>query len=189
MGRRPPAARPATLASDIAAGLSRLRSVLAETYAEPLPDRKPMKREKGKPWPVLPVDRALDAGLPFHELVRQGVREALFRTLADQIYHPIRAALGPALPVCWYGHQDAAWIAHLEVLRRLGLISVGDGSAFVAWTTLARSGGWWWPGEQHCVVVDRPAVIRMSPMPGAWHGELRRDTGQPAVDYRDGWSI
>ncbi|GIM94164.1 hypothetical protein [Paractinoplanes toevensis] len=188
---RPPAvdlggARP--VASDIAAGLSHLRSRMAATYVEPPPDRKPLQRQKGKPWPVLPADRALDAGLPFHELLRQGVREALFRTLADAVYNPIRAAIPgfpsrDAVPVCWYGHQDAAWIGHADVLHRLGLAApVG---AFGTWVTLARAGGWWWPGESHCVLVDRPAVIRTEPIPGAWYGELRLRT----VEYRDGWSI
>jgi hypothetical protein len=176
------------VASDIAAGLSRLRSELAATYVEPPPDRKPMQRPKGKPWPALPAERALDAGLPFHELLRQGVREALSRTLADAIHNPIRAAIPgfpsrDTVPVCWYGHQDSAWIGHADVLHRLGLAT--PAGAFHTWATLARSGGWWWPGEQLCVLVDRPAVIRTEPVPGAWHGERRLRS----VEYRDGWSV
>ncbi|GIF18271.1 hypothetical protein BJ973_008770 [Actinoplanes tereljensis] len=190
-GRASIAGRGWPIASDIAAGLSHLRSRMAATYVEPSPDRKPMQRPKGKPWPSLRPEAALDAGLPFHELLHQGVREALFRTLAGEIYNPIRAAVPgfpsrDQLPVCWYGHQDAAWIGHADTLHRLGLASpVG---AFSTWATLARSGGWWWPGEQHCVLVDRPAVIRTEPVPGAWHGERRRQPGL-AVEYRDGWSM
>jgi hypothetical protein len=223
--RRPPGRPP--VAGDIAAGLARLRSAVLATYEEPPPDRAPMRRPKGKPWPLLPSDQALSAGLPFHEMVRQGVGEALFRTLADGVYHPIRslmATLTPhsrdELPVGWYGHQDAAWIAHLDVLRRLGLVSLGSAAfsapavggpvaaraagsppdtavvagdsliaAFAAWVALARSGGWWWPGERQCVVVERPTAIRTEPVPGAWHGErLLRHSGT-AVEYCDGWFI
>ncbi|MET0418535.1 MAG: hypothetical protein ABW022_21180, partial [Actinoplanes sp.] len=72
--RRPPGRPP--LASDIAAGLSHLRSELADTYTEPPRDRPPMKRKKGDPWPIRPPAEALAAGLPFAELLRQGVRES-----------------------------------------------------------------------------------------------------------------
>ncbi|MEU4244353.1 DUF6745 domain-containing protein [Actinoplanes sp. NPDC026619] len=192
--RRPPGRPP--IASDIAAGLSRLRSSMMAAYQEPAPDRRPLQREKGKPWPLLPPDRALDAGLPFHELVRQGVEQALFRTLADGVYHPIRTALATLLPsaqardmlpVGWYGHQDAAWIAHLDVLRRLRLIPAG--AAFETWVSLARSGGWWWPGERQCVVAERPTAIRTEPVPGAWHDERQLHLSGPAVEYRDGWLL
>jgi hypothetical protein len=189
--RRPPGNPP--IASDIAAGLSHLRSVLVADAAEPSPDRPPMKRPKDKPWPRLPAPDALDAGLPFQELVRQGVREALFRSLAEGVYLPVRSAVPSdvPLPVGWYGHQDAAWIAHVDVLRRLGLVPTAHGAAFDNWATLARAGGWWWPGEHQCVLVERPAVLRTEPVPGAWHDEvrLRHDPGMPAVEYRDGWSL
>ncbi|GAA0552009.1 hypothetical protein GCM10010172_38000 [Paractinoplanes ferrugineus] len=208
------------VAADIAAGLSRLRSAVLATYVEPAPDRSPMKRPKGKPWPVLPLDQALAEGLPFHELVHQGVGEALRRTLADNLHNPLRSLLATLLPtgsrtsalsardhlpVGWYGSQDAAWIAHLDVLRRLRLVSIGPATgagdppamvlvagdsplaAFAAWVTLARSGGWWWPGERQCVVAERPTVIRTEPIPGAWHGERRLHHAPVAVEYRDGW--
>jgi hypothetical protein len=262
---RPPGRPP--IASDIAATLSRLRSDLAEGFTEPVADRPLMKRPKDKPWPRLAPPEAIDGGLPFQELLRQGIREALFRSLADGVYLPIRAALataepaaaaserptavgqlpavadrspaaggepfavagqapaaggellavggrapvvsggapvlvgaapvvaggaaGSALPVGWYGHQDAAWVGHLDVLRRLGLVPGGRGASFDVWVALARAGGWWWPGEQLCVLVERPAVIRTEPVPGAWHDEvrLRRVPGEPAVEYRDGWTI
>lgn len=199
MSARPPAGAP-PLASDIAAGLSQLRSALSAGAAEPFADRAPMKRPKDKPWPRLPAQEALAAGLPFLELLRQGVYEALFRSLAEAIYLPLRAELGVSrepgsagtgLPVGWYGQQDAAWIAHLDVLRRLGIVPGVRSPAFDAWVTLARSGGWWWPGEDRCVVVERPVVIRTAPLPGGLHDEvqLHRDHGKPAVEYRDGWSF
>lgn len=225
---RPPAGAP-PLAGDIAAGLSHLRSALAAEVTEPPPDRPPMKRVKEKPWPRLSPSDALDQGLPFLELLRQGIYEALFRSLAEGVYLPLRAALlassdafsnpaahprpagwgpvnhsgttvlsgrpqvaGAGLPVGWYGQQDAAWIAHLDVLRRLGLVpAAGGGSAFESWATLARSGGWWWPGEDRCVLVERPVVIRTEPVPYGLHDEVRlcRDHDKPAVEYRDGWTV
>jgi hypothetical protein len=76
---------------------------------------------------------------------------------------PVRAALGPPvrLPVCWYGQQDASWIAHHDVLRRLGVArpSPRDAGHLDDWAALARATGWWWPGEQVCVMVERPAGI------------------------------
>ena len=50
---------------------------------------------------------------------------------------------------------------------------------------LARSCGWWWPGEDVCVVVDRPELVRTEPVPGTWHEEIRLK--RDGVRYRDGW--
>jgi hypothetical protein len=192
--RRPPGAPP--LAADIAAGLSRLRSALADAYTEPPRDRPPMKRKKAQPWPLLPANEALAAGLPFQELLRQGVHESLFRSLSG-IYLPIRAALSaqaPAagsVPVGWYGQQDASWIAHFDAQRRLGLAHRRESPAFDTWAALSRSAGWWWPAEDRCILVDRPAVIDVEPTPGTWHGEVRprRATTHPTIEYRDGWTV
>ena len=99
----------------------------------------------------------------------------------------MRAALGlPArIPVGWYGHQDAGWIAHYDVLRRAGLARYTRAAEEVLddWAVLARSTGWWWPGERHVVAVERPAEIRTVPVPGAWNEQVRT----VAVAYRDGW--
>ncbi|SNY49788.1 DUF6745 domain-containing protein [Paractinoplanes atraurantiacus] len=166
--RRPPGRPP--IASDIAAGLSFLRSTVDETYTEPPSDRPAPKRKKGESWPVLPPERALEMGLPFREILAQGVRDSLFRTFSA-FYLNVRAALGPT-PVCWYGQQDAWWIAHVDVLRRLGLAAPGAGRELAAWEALARSAGWWWPGDDRCVLVERPALV------------------QPKrVEYRDGWTV
>ena len=176
-----PAGRP-PIASDIAAGLSRLRSSLDESYVEPPADRPPPKRKKGESWPVLPPDRALDAGLPLREVLNQGVRHALLRSLAA-VHLSVRAALGP-LPVGWYGNQDASWVAHFDVLHRLGLADPRDGE-FTVWATLTRAGGWWWPGETRCVLVERPATLHTEPTAGGWHDEVRLRR----ITYRDGWTV
>lgn len=153
-------------------------------------------KNKGKerePWPELPPLQALAAGVPFGVVLHQGVRTALHRGLATGFALPVRSALagagsaGEPVPVCWYGQQDASWVAYYDTLRRLGLASHGpvETDHLDDWAALARSCGWWWPGEQVCVVVERPATVQVEPVPGALHDEvrLRRD----GVRYRDGW--
>jgi hypothetical protein len=186
-GRRPRGKPP--LASDLAAGLSRLRGALDECVRDS--DLNPATRaRKGKdPWPVLPSLDAIRVGLPLCEVLRQGVREGLRTSLADGFYLPVRAALGP-LPVCWYGQQESYWVAYYDVPRRLGLVryAAEDNDHLDDWAALARSCGWWWPGEDVCVVVDRPSVLHTEPVPEGWHEQVRLDRRPgPAVEYRDGW--
>jgi hypothetical protein len=182
MARRPPGSPP--LASDLAAGLSRLRGTLEECFPESDLDSARATRKRGQPWPELPPLDALRAGIPLREVLRQGVRDALRVSFADGFYLPVRAALGP-LPVAWYGQQESFWIAYYDVWRRLGLARYprADNEHLDDWAALARSCGWWWPGEDRCVVVERPAVIVTEPVPGAWHEQVRLVD----VEYRDGW--
>jgi hypothetical protein len=190
VGRTPPGRPP--LASDLAAALSRLRSALDDGLThDDLGSAAPLAKDK-KPWPVLPPDEALKLGIPLREVVRQGVRLALETSLADGFYLPIRAVLGipGTLPVGWYGQQDAGWIAYYDVMRRLGLgrFASADNAALDDWAALARSCGWWWPDENRIVAVERPAVVRTAPVPGAWHDQTRLDrSGSAPVEYRDGW--
>jgi hypothetical protein len=181
MARRPAGTPP--LASDLAAGGSWLRSALEECLPQPDPDARPAKRKRGQPWPELPPLAALRAGVPLREVVRQGVRAALHTSFADGFYLPVRAALGP-LPVAWYGQQES-WIAYYDAWRRLGLARYprAHSGHLDDWAALARSCGWWWPDEDRCVVVERPAVISTEPVPGAWHEQVRVTD----VTYRDGW--
>jgi hypothetical protein len=189
-GRRPPGTPP--LASDIAAGLSRLRSALDECFAPSELDTRRPGSKRGDPWPVVPPLEALAFGIPLREVLRQGVRAALRTSLADGFYLPIRAMLavdGP-LPVAWYGQQEAHWIAYYDVLRRLGLARYRrtDNDQLDDWATLAQSCGWWWPGEDRCIIVERPAAIHTRPIPAGWHEEVRLDHGRRApIEYRDGW--
>jgi hypothetical protein len=176
------------LASDLAALVSALRSSLGEGVAHPPPEGGRVRRGKPlQPWPELPPPQALAAGVPLEVVLRQGVRDALHRSLAQGFAHRVRDALAGAVPVCWYGQQDAAWVAHFDVLERLGLARYsGDAARHLEdWATLVRSCGWWWPGEHTCVVVERPETVHSERVPGAWHDEVRlRPAG---VRYRDGW--
>jgi hypothetical protein len=177
------------LASDLATVASQMRGSLSAgiSHADPeLSSARKGKREE--PWPVLPPLKAIDAGVPLGVVLHQGIRVALHRSLGHGFRAPVRDALGP-VPVCWYGQQDAAWVGYYDALHRLGLASYGADALdhLGHWIALARSCGWWWPGEDVCVVVDRPALVRTEPVPGTWHDEVRlRHDG---VTYRDGWHL
>jgi hypothetical protein len=182
----------APLASDLAMVAAQLRGALSAGLVHPDPELSPARKGKRRqPWPDLPPLAALDAGVPFHVVLHQGIRTAVHRSLARGIRHPIRSALagGGPVPVCWYGQHDSAWVAYYDVLHRLGLARYGlaETTYLGHWAALARSCGWWWPGERVCVIVERPATLRTEPVPGTWHDELRlRPAG---VGYRDGWCL
>jgi hypothetical protein len=167
------------VASDLATEVSRLRGDLDACLPAPA------GREKAKTWSRMPPLDALAAGVPVHDVLRYGVRDALRTSLADGFHVPVRRALGP-VPVCWYGQQDASWIAYYDAVRRLGLgeFRPVDDQHLDDWAALARSCGWWWPGEDVCVVVERPAAVDTEPVPRGRHEERRLRNG---VTYRDGW--
>ncbi|GIF49601.1 hypothetical protein DFJ67_4115 [Asanoa ferruginea] len=183
-----PPGRP-PLASDLAAVTAGLRAALSAgvSHADPelTPARQPGKKQEH--WPDLPPLDALARGVPLPVVLHQSVRGSLHRSLGKGFRHPVRAALAADLPVCWYGQQDACWIGYYDTLQRLGLatFSAGITDHFGQWTDLARSCGWWWPGEGVCVLSDRPATVRVTPMPGTWHDEVTVS----AITYRDGWQI
>jgi hypothetical protein len=185
-----PRGRP-PLASDLAMSVAQLRGALSAGVTHPDPELAPARKGKrNEPWPELPPLRALETGVPLGVVLHQGIRVALHRSLAQGFRALLRNALAgdPArIPVCWYGQQEAAWVAYYDVLHRLGLARYrpDDLDHFGYWAALARSCGWWWPGEDVCIVTDRPVLVRTEPLPGTWHGEVRlRPDG---VRYRDGW--
>jgi hypothetical protein len=194
------------VASDLAMAASRLRGSLSAGVGHPDPELTSVYQPKGPknpkgnlPWPELPPAQAFRAGVPTGVVLHQGIRTALHRSLFHGLCRPVRDALtgagagagatagGGPMPVCWYGQQDASWIGYYDALRRLGLARYGPGEAehLARWAALARSCGWWWPGEEECVVLERPALIRTEPVPAAWHDEVRLAPG--GVRYRDGW--
>jgi len=188
--RDPSPTGPPPLASDLAAAASRLRATLSGGVVHGDPDLSPARRPKSKdPWPELPPLEALAVGIPLPVVLHQGLRTALHRSLAHGVAFPVRAAISGdrPVPVCWYGQQDASWIAYYDALHRLGLARYGPDEArqLGDWAALARSGGWWWPGEQVCVVVEHPQRVRVEPVPGTRHGEVR--LAPDGVEYRDGW--
>jgi hypothetical protein len=185
---RPPGAPP--LASDLAMVSARLRGALGDGLSHPDPELSPARKGKRRePWPELPPLQALDRGVPLGVVLHQGIRTALHRSLAGGFRAPVRTALAGQLPVpvCWYGQQEASWIAYYDLLNRVGLASYqpDDLDHLGHWAALARSCGWWWPGEDVCVVADRPEMVRTEPIPGTWHEEVRLK--HDGVRYRDGW--
>ena len=192
----PPGSPP--LASDLAALVSSLRSALWEGLADPDPELsapRRRKRERNEPWPDLPPREALAAGVPLGVVLDRGVRRSLFRSLANGCYLRVRAALadggpvagGGSVPVCWYGQHDASWVAYYDALGRLGLARYAPPvlGHFNEWADVVRSCGWWWPDEDLCVVVERPAVVRTEASPGADYGEI--GVRRHGLSYRDGW--
>ncbi|MET8352237.1 DUF6745 domain-containing protein [Micromonospora sp. NPDC005206] len=178
------------LASDLAMVTSQLRGALSASVTHTDPELSPIRAGKTKePWPELAPLHALDSGVSLGVVLHQGVRTALHRSLAHGYYLPVRATMagGGPVPVCWYGQQDASWVAYYDTLHRLGLARYGPNEAehLNAWANLARSCGWWWPAEDVCVVVDRPQEIRTEPVSAMVHEPVRlRPRG---VRYRDGW--
>jgi len=123
-------------------------------------DPKPPKRKKGEPWPNLPVDKALDFGTPFVEILHRHVKDELFAQLIRAYAAPAKRALGESTAVCWYGQQEAHWIAYYDVWRQLGLADFGPvlDAELDVWRDIARSAGWFWPDERVCVVSERPVT-------------------------------
>lgn len=195
--RRPPGKPP--VMSDLLAALSRLRGSLEETLVHPdlLPAPPPAARPQPKSdkatkphWAAFAPTDALVAGAPLREVLRISVWHALRTSLADGFYLPVRAALptdGP-VPSAFYGQQDAYWVAFYDVIRRLELTRYGraDDAQLDDWAILARTCGWWWPGEDVCVIVERPAAIRVEPLRGGWHEQVAPSRGAP-IEFRDGW--
>ena len=178
------------LASDLAMLVSQLRTRLSAGIQHADPEQSPVRRNKrGEPWPELAAPQAVAAGVPLGVLLHQNICIWLHRTLGDGFRRRVRRALtDPALvPVCWYGQQECWWIAYYDILGQLGLARYGprETQQLSEWVALARSCGWWWPGEDVCIVVERPATVHVEPVPGARLGELQlTSTG---VTYRDGW--
>lgn len=133
-----------------------------------------------------PVE-ALEAGVPLEAVLENGVRDTLGRTVRDGLRTPLRAALGEPPGLCWYGQHDAYWVAHYDTYRRLRTFAPDDLGQLDAWAALARSCGWWWPGDGWCVVTERTSAVHTEPLPGAQHGERRAHHPRGlAIGYPDG---
>ncbi|WP_285496901.1 DUF6745 domain-containing protein [Actinomadura sp. NBRC 104425] len=137
---------------------------------------------------------ALEAGWSPARVHDETVGASLGYTLRDQVAAPLRTELdAPEIAGrTWYGQHDAHWIADVDVRLRVGALRVhpAEGRRLDVWATVARSCGWWWSGEDVCVVTERPAVVRAEPLPGGLHGQRRLHSEDgAAVRFRDGWGV
>lgn len=148
---REPEGRP-PIAVDIAAGWSSMMAALDDCAVYPDAKSRPSKEQPKKP--------------SLRVVLRQDVREHLWIKLMQEQALPVRSQLGPParLPICWYGRHDASWTAHYDVLRRLGLAGYPPRLAarLDDWALLARSTGWWWPGDHLCVMVERATPVHLA---------------------------
>jgi hypothetical protein len=139
---------------------------------------------------------ALDARVrwghgPLAGLVRQCVRDPLARSAEASLRMPLWSTVDDGRHPrvrAWYVAQCVSRVAHYDALRRVA------GVAFTArqereldlWAAIARSGGWWWPREDVCVVSERPAAVHTEAVGD--DGEVRPHRADgPAVRYADGW--
>ncbi|MGX9887649.1 DUF6745 domain-containing protein [Streptomyces sp. NPDC002276] len=175
----PPAAQLANLVQELRRSLDR---AVGHTLAE----------NRGWQSHPIPAERALAAGVAASALVDMIVGDALRTTLHTCVRTLIRAESMPTTGgtdgLTWYGQHDAHWIGHYDVYARLGLAAYlrPDAELLALLAELARSTGWWWPGEGRCVMAERPTEVHTEPLPNAHHGEVRlhRDDG-PAVRFAD----
>ncbi|WP_433868893.1 DUF6745 domain-containing protein [Saccharopolyspora sp. CA-218241] len=161
--------------------LASLMSSLRERLGDPLGVPEPRD-------PPSDPETALRSGAPLRPVLAEEVHRALRRRIRDAVAGPVKSALPGPTGLCWFGQHEVDWIAHGDVHRRLWRFD--DTDALEPWALLARSAGWWWPREGRCVVAERPAAVRVEPMPGASTGELRLHAATgPAVVYPDGWAV
>jgi len=193
-GSAPPTGRDWPVAARLASLQSRLRQRLdariGSTTSASWPDRGVVIARSAAPEDALTSDASRA------DVLEVAVHDSLRTTLRDAVSVPLRTALarmmGDSPGLAWYGQHDAYWVAHYDVWRRTGLVTYGsqDDDELDLFAALARSAGWWWPGEGRCVMTSRPSAVRTEPLPGRWHGELRlhRPDG-PAISYPDGFGL
>jgi hypothetical protein len=189
------ASAPATGADwPVAARLASLERDLRERLDARVHRRRDALSAPGQPRPPgESAEDALESGTPLVDVLEVAVRDALRTTLHDGICAPLRTALpsaaGPQSVLAWHGQHDADWVGYYDALRRIGLITLRypDDHELDLWAALAVATGWWWPGQERCVMARRLTDVHSEPLPGARHGEqrLHRDDG-PAIRFADG---
>ncbi|MFW6691034.1 DUF6745 domain-containing protein [Streptomyces sp. MAR4 CNX-425] len=185
------------VASRLASLESALRTRLNRRVARP----GHLWRGNRPPWSLAARTTAPEDGLadgyPLRDILWTTVHGPLHTSLLDGPRHAIRTALTPATGtepggLTFHGQHDAHWIGHHDVQARLGLAPnpAEDARQFALWAAVARSAGWWWPGDGVCVVAERPVEVHTEPLPGARQGEVRlHHPRRPAVRYADGAEV
>ncbi|WP_017592977.1 DUF6745 domain-containing protein [Nocardiopsis potens] len=144
-----------------------------------------------------PPEEGLRLGVPPAQMLQAIVEEPLRGSVQDAVRAPLVSAFSAAAAglrhgLTWFGQHDAHRFGRYEAWLRSGLVGLSRELERVRrpLAALARSCGWWWPGEEVCVIAERPAAVHTEPLPSDPHGGVRlhRDDG-PAVLYRDGWGV
>lgn len=165
--------------------------------------RRPSHLWRGQrpPWyhatHTVAAEEGLQEGYALHDILWTAVHDPLAATLLDGPRPAIRTALLPSdgtepLGLTFHGQHDAHWIGHYDILARTGLAAypAAEARQLALWAGLARSAGWWWPGDGVCVVAERPAEVHTEPLPGARHGERRlHHPDRPALRWSDGAEV
>jgi hypothetical protein len=152
-----------------------------------------------------PEDAVL-SGISDRSIVVVTVGQSLRGTLTDAVVAPLRAALARVIGkaadddqlraaggvIAFRGQHDASWIGYYDARRRAGFggYASADLGELDVWAALAKSAGWWWPGEGVCVMAERPAAVHTEPLAGSHHGELRLHRGDgPAIAFSGGFGV
>ncbi len=185
----------------VASRLASLQSALRTRLARRVEGPGQLWRRQRPPWSLAARTTAdedgLDDGYALRDILWTAVHDPLRTSVLDGPRPAIRTALLPAagtepLGLTFHGQHDAHWIGHHDVQARLGLASypAGDARGLALWAAVARSAGWWWPGDGVCVVAERPVEVHTEPPPGARRGERRLNHPErPAVRYADGAAV
>lgn len=111
-------------------------------------------------------------------------------TVRESVADILRNELAMRMGLYWYGQQEADWIAHFDVQRRLGTVHFrrADAMRLDLFAAIAKSSGWWWPRDGTCIIAERPLVIHTENVDDEAGLRLHNDSG-PAIAYPDGWSL
>jgi hypothetical protein len=121
-----------------------------------------------------------------------GVRRVLRLIVRDGVAGTVRATMDHNLGLHWLGQHDVDWIARFDAAVRTSRVrfSPGEHAQWELWATLARSCGWWWPGDDVCVVAERPATVHTERVEPSDIGQRRLHHGdRPAIEFRDGTAV
>jgi hypothetical protein len=196
MGQWPAAAR-------LASRRASLRGRLDARIRRPAPGWTAEARFDGGSAGLYSPEDAVLSGIGYRDVVVVTAGESLHQTLADAVGAPLRAALAEAADaagvasvlkavVGFRGQHDASWVGYYDSRRRsrFGGYPPADTGELEAWAALARSAGWWWPGDGLCVIAERPTAVHTEPLAGAYHGERRLHCADgPAIAFGDGFGV
>ena len=108
----------------------------------------------------------------------------------DSVAGVLKSELDVRVGLCWYGQQEADWIAFFQTCQLIGDVHFrqSDLDVLEILAAIAKSCGWWWPRDGTCVIAERPLAIRTEPGGGEGTLRLHHESG-PAVVYPDGWAL